>query len=75
MNEQKPDYYAMAKAWGEQYKIDNPEPKPMKFNHLHLDSDHLFIDMCILRMYSSEGAEKRAAYHRLREFKNFITKK
>ena len=71
----KDKYHKMAEDWAEAYLANNTEPKQMSMKQGEIIHDDLFfISVSLERLRHAGGREQQAAYRRIREFKNYVTK-
>lgn len=71
----KEKYHKMADDWVVAYLANNTEPKVLPWKQGEtIDDDLFFISVQLERLRHSGGREQQAAYRRIREFKNYITK-
>lgn len=71
----KEKYYKMAEDWAVAYLANNTESKVLPWKQGETINDDLFfISVQLERLRHAGGREQQAAYRRIREFKNYVTK-
>lgn len=71
----KEKYYKMAEDWAEAYIANNSESKVLQWKQGEIINDDLFfMSVQIERLRHAGGREQQAAYRRIREFKNYVSK-
>lgn len=71
----KEKYHKMAEDWAVSYLTNNTEPKQMSIKQGEIIHDDLFfLSVSLERLRHAGGREQQAAYRRIREFKNYVSK-
>ncbi len=71
----KEKYHKMADDWAVAYLADNKESKVLPWKQGETINDDLFfLSVQLERLRHAGGREQQAAYRRIREFKNYVSK-